>query len=110
MDHAKLLDVMTSLPVSRSILPRAVCCATSRLANNAICRFIDSSGYAFGPIRRSFFLDYIINNVMNTHYITLLAVTSNVRYNNATVHGNEQTLKAIKSHLNGHMINRVLHS
>ena len=46
MDHAKLLDVLTSLPVSQSILPRAVCFATSRPANRAICSFIDSSGYA----------------------------------------------------------------
>ena len=25
MDHAKLLDVLTSLPISQLILPRAVC-------------------------------------------------------------------------------------
>ena len=60
MDHAKLLDVLTSLPVSQSILPRAVCFATSRPANHAICSFIDSSGYAAGPIRRCLFIDYII--------------------------------------------------
>ena len=30
MDHAKLLDVLTSFPVSHAILPRAVCFATSR--------------------------------------------------------------------------------
>ena len=62
MDHAKLLDVLTSLPVSQSILPRAVCFATSRPANHAICSFIDSSGYASGPIRRCLFIDYIINS------------------------------------------------
>ena len=60
MDHAKLLDVLTSLPVSRSILPRAVYFATSRPANHAICGLIDSSGYASGPIRRCLFIDYII--------------------------------------------------
>ena len=64
MDHAKLLDVLTSLPVSRSILPRAVYFATSRPANHAICSFIDSSGYASGPIRRCFFIDYIINIII----------------------------------------------
>ena len=48
------------LPVSQSILPRAVCFATSRPANHAICSFIDSSGYASGPIRRCSFIDYII--------------------------------------------------
>ena len=63
MDHAKLLDVLTSLPVSQSILPRAVCFATSRLANHAICSFIDSIGYASGPIRRCLFIDYIIKVV-----------------------------------------------
>ena len=52
MDHAKLLDVLTSDPVSHAILPGAVCFATSRLANHAICSYIDSSGYASGPIRR----------------------------------------------------------
>ena len=35
MDHAKLLDVLTSLPVSHSILPCAVCFATSGPANHA---------------------------------------------------------------------------
>ena len=60
MDHAKLLDVLTSFPISRSILPRAVYFATSRPANHAICSFIDSSGYASGPIRKCLFIDYII--------------------------------------------------
>ena len=60
MDHAKLLDVLTSLPVSHVILPRAVCFAVSRPANHAICSFIDSRGYASGPIRRCLFIDYII--------------------------------------------------
>ena len=60
MDHAKLLDVLTSLPVSHAILPRAVCFATSRPANHAICGFIDSSGSASGPIRICLFIDYII--------------------------------------------------
>ena len=56
----KLLDVLTSLPVSQSILPRAVCFATSRPVNHAICSFIDWRGYASGPIRRCLFIDYII--------------------------------------------------
>ena len=60
MDHAKLLDVLTSLPVSHAILPRAMCFATSRPANHAIYSFIDSSGYASWPIRRCLFIDYII--------------------------------------------------
>ena len=64
MDHAKLLDVLTSLPVSQSILPRAVCFATLRPANHAICSFIDSIGYASGPIRRCLFIDYIIIYIM----------------------------------------------
>ena len=64
MDSAKLLDVLTSLPVSHAILPRGVCFATSRPANHAICSFIDSSGYAYGPIRRCLFIDYIIKFVV----------------------------------------------
>ena len=60
MDHAKLHDVLMSLSVSQSILPPAVCFAMSRPANHAICSFIDSSGYASGPIRRCLFIDYII--------------------------------------------------
>ena len=60
MDHAQLLDVLTSLPVSRSILPRAVYFAMLRPANHAICSFIGSSGYASGPIRRCLCIDYII--------------------------------------------------
>ena len=60
MDHAKLLDILTSLPVNDEILPRAMCFATSPLANHAICSYIDSSGYASGPIRICLFIDYII--------------------------------------------------
>ena len=67
MDPAKLLDVLTSLPISQSILPRVVCFATSRPANHAICSFIDSSGYASGPIRRCLFIDYIIKVVINVY-------------------------------------------
>ena len=48
MDSAKLLDVLTSLPISYAILPRAVCFATSRPANHAICSFIDLSELASG--------------------------------------------------------------
>ena len=59
MDRTKILDILTSLPVSQSILPRAVCFATSRPANHAICSLIDSSGYASGPIRRCLFIDII---------------------------------------------------
>ena len=64
MDSAKLLDVLTSLLVSHAILPRAVCFATSRPANHVICSFIDSSGYASGPIRRCLFIDYIIRSII----------------------------------------------
>ena len=59
MDHSKLLDVLTSLPVSYAILPRAVCFATSHLANHAICSYMYSSRYASGPIRRCLFIDII---------------------------------------------------
>ena len=60
MDHAKLLDVLTSLPVSHAILPRAVCFATSHPANHVICSFIDLSGYASRPIRICLFIVYIL--------------------------------------------------
>ena len=60
----EITDVLTSLPVSQSILRRAVCFATSRPANHAICSFIDSSGYASGPIRKCLFIDYIINVII----------------------------------------------
>ena len=60
MDHAKLLDILTSFPISHAILPHAMCFETSRPANHAICSFIDSSGYASEPIRMCLFIDYII--------------------------------------------------
>ena len=60
MDHAKLLDVLTSPPVSRSILPCAVYFATSGPAKPCDMYFIDSSGYASRPIRRCLFIDYIM--------------------------------------------------
>ena len=59
MDHAKVLNVLTSLPVSHAILTRVVCFATSLPANHAIFRYIDLSVYASGPIRRYLFIDYI---------------------------------------------------
>ena len=69
MDHAKLLDVLTSLPISHAILPCAVCFAMSRPANHAICSYIDSSGYACGPIRICLFIDYIIMFYMDLFMI-----------------------------------------
>ena len=74
MDHAKILEVLTSLPISQSILPRAVCFATSRPANHAICSFIDSSGYASGPIRRCLFRDYIIINIVDLNKSETLVI------------------------------------
>ena len=65
MDNAKLLDFLTSLPVSHAILPCAVCFATSRPVNHAICGYIDSSGYASGPIRICLFIDNIIMYVID---------------------------------------------
>ena len=64
MDHAKLLYVLTILPVSHAILLRAVCFATSRPANHATCCYIDSSGYASGPIRICLFIDYIVITII----------------------------------------------
>ena len=66
VDHEKLLDVLTSLPISHAILPHAVCFATSRSVNHAICSYIDSSWYASGPIRRCLFIQYIIH--FDTHH------------------------------------------
>ena len=52
MDQAKLLDVLTSPPVSHAILAHAVCFATSRPANHATCSYMSGSGLASEPIRR----------------------------------------------------------
>ena len=71
MDHAKLLDVLTSLPVNHAILPCAVCFAMSHPTNHAIYSYIDSSGYASGPIRRCLYIDYIIK-VLNASRWTLI--------------------------------------
>ena len=60
-----LLAVLTSLPVSHAILPRAVCFATSRPANHAICSYIDLSGSASGPIRICLFINYILYRLYN---------------------------------------------
>ena len=60
MDNAELLDVLTSLPVNYTILPRALCFATSRPASHAICSFIDLSDSVSGPIMICLFIDYII--------------------------------------------------
>ena len=60
MDLVKVLDALTSLPVSHAILPRVVSFATSRRTNHAVCSYIDLSGYASRPIRRCLFIDYII--------------------------------------------------
>ena len=47
-DHVKLLDILTSLPVSHAILPRAVCFATSRPANHAICSLLTQGDMHLG--------------------------------------------------------------
>ena len=80
-DHAKLPDVLTTLPVSHAILPRAVCFATSRPANHAICSFIESSEYESGPIRICLFIDYIIKkgSYMSAH--VLLNLLSELKKN-----------------------------
>ena len=67
MDHAELLDVLTSLPVSHAILPRVISFATSRLVNHAIWSYIDSSEYAPRPIRRCLLIAYIIKQ--NVYYL-----------------------------------------
>ena len=33
-----------------------------------------------------------------------------IRYSNTKFHGNKQTLKVIKLHIKGHIINRIFHS
>ena len=60
VDHANLLT-LTSLPVSRSILPRAVYSATSRPANHAICSFIDSVDMHLG--HQKMFIYRLYNNI-----------------------------------------------
>ena len=77
MAHAKLLDVLMSLSVSHAILPRAVCFATSRPANHAICSYIDSSGYTSGPIRICLFIDYIIIRIDVRNYVAYIHVWPN---------------------------------
>ena len=71
MENAKLLDVLTSLPVSHAILHRTVCFATSRLTKHAICSYVDSSGYAYGPTIIYLFIDYIIirGSYMSAHVL-----------------------------------------
>ena len=61
MDHAKLLDVLTSLPVSHAILPRAVYFATSCPTNHVPCSYISGSGWASEPIRICLFINHILN-------------------------------------------------
>ena len=77
MDHAKLLDVLTSLPVSHAILPHAVCFGTSGPTNHAICSYLDSSGYTSGPIRLCLFIDYIIKTLSNINKANLADYSSN---------------------------------
>ena len=80
MEHAKLLDVLMSLPVSHAILPRAVCFATSRPADHAICSFADSSGYAFGPIRICLFIDHIIKYFTDLDQTVQIHIKAHITY------------------------------
>ena len=80
MDHAKFLDVLTSLPVNQSKLPRAVCFATSCPASHAMCSFIESSGYASGPIRRCLIIGYIIM-IIDDQYKIVEKNTPKIRKN-----------------------------
>ena len=74
MDHAKLLDVLMSLPVSHAKLPCAVYFAMSRPENHATSSYISGSGFESEPIRRCLFIDYI--SVSQTH-IVFLRIESN---------------------------------
>ena len=62
--------------VSHAILPGAVCFATSRLSNHAICSYIDSNEYASGPIRKCLFIDYIIKVFIFNHLAKFCPVCS----------------------------------
>ena len=46
-------------------------CALQRHVH-AICSLIDSSGYAYGPIRRRLFIDYILNSIMDLNEVGLM--------------------------------------
>ena len=58
-------------------------------------------------------LRHVIDNVMTTYHITLSVGTSNVAMRSVTTMQIfleiKQTLKPIKWHLKGHMINKILH-
>ena len=75
MDHAKLLDVLTSLPVSHAILPRAMCFATSHLANHATCCFIDLMWICIWA-NQNMFIYRLYNN--NYSLVSILPVLSKV--------------------------------
>ena len=96
MNHAKLLDVLTALPVSQSILPRVVCFATSRPASHAICICIDSSGYASGPIRRCLFIDYIIMYYIVLLCINIYLILTYPKIDNSTVHSQSHNSMRVK--------------
>ena len=73
MNHAKLLDVLTFTSRKPCNITSCRVVATSRPANHAICSFIDSSGYASGPIRRCLFIDFIIKTIIEfDEHITVL--------------------------------------
>ena len=50
---------------------------TSRLANHAICSFIESIGNASGPIRRCLFIDYKINPIISWAVLKYVIVAFN---------------------------------
>ena len=62
MDHAKLLDVLTSFPVSHAISPHAVRFATSRPANHAICILLTRVDMHLG---QSFYIYLFIYRLYN---------------------------------------------
>ena len=67
MDHAKFLDVLTSLPVSHALLPRVVCFATPGPANHAIWCFIDSVDKHLGQSEYVYFYR-LYNNIQFFFY------------------------------------------
>ena len=100
MDHAKLHDVLTSLPISHAILPYT----TSQSANHATCSYISGSGFAYEPIRRCLFIDYIITCFINFLYSDKIARKSGRKINHEPVH------VEWKSHLQGRKLTRYLTS
>ena len=78
VDHAKLLDVLTSLPQNHAVLTRAVCFVKSHPANHATCSYISGSGLAYESMMNQKMFIYRLYTCMSFIWFNIKEATIDI--------------------------------